>query len=226
MPEELRYTINHSLAGHLGDLWLKTTKATGTAGQELWAGQGKGNGSFLGFGSRSDFATRYDPKQGMAQAWSLHRDTGKAIIVDEAEQVQPGIVATHRQRSDKPEEWATLNSGAPTFDPFSFLMALRTRGDRKFSAPVLEGRALWQVTAEPVQGETIVWDHRSVQTIRYRLQAQPLDWERQPSKTRQTRTFAIWLSATPDRTPLALTTSAPLGEIRIELQPAVRVAQH
>ncbi len=226
LPEQLSYRITHSLAGHVGDLSFAVVATRGAQGQTLWTGTGQGGGSFMGFGTKSHFSTTFDPKARQAQAWSLHRDTGSAIIIDEAAQAQPGVVSTHRQRSDKPEEWATLQAGAATFDPLAFLIALRTHGDGEWTAPVLEGRALWSVTATPVNPETILWAGQSVKTLRYRLSAVPLDWQGQRSKTRKLRTFDVWLANTAERTPLALKTSAPLGEVRVELQQqAPRVAQ-
>lgn len=226
LPEQLSYRITHSLAGHVGDLSFAVAATRGPLGQTLWTGTGHGGGSFLGFGSKSRFSTTFDPQSRQAQSWSLHRDTGSAIIIDEAAQAQPGVVSTHRQHSQKPEEWATLQAGAATFDPLAFLIALRTHGNGEWTAPVLEGRALWNVTATPVHPETITLAGQSVKALRYRLVAVPLDWQGQRSKTRKVRTFDVWLANTPERTPLALKTPAPLGEVRVELhQQAPKVAQ-
>ena len=222
LPEQLAYRITHSLAGHVGDLAFAVSVTRGPQGQKLWTGHGHGGGSFLGIGTKSRFSTTFDPSTQHASAWTLHRDTGNAVILDECSQAQPGVITTHRQRSDRPEEWATLQAGAPTYDPLSFLMALRTRGAGKWSVPVLEGRALWHVTATPLQVETIQWGGRVVKALRYNLHALPLDWQRQPSKTRKPRDFTVWLANTPERTPLVMKTSAPLGEVRLELQaPAI-----
>lgn len=226
-PEHLSYTITHSLAGQVGDISLVVNAAANAEGRTVWNGQGQGGGSFMGFGTKSKFSTTYDPQARYVSAWTLHRDTGSAIILDEAAQTQPGVVNTHRQRSDKPEEWATLSAGAPTYDPFGYLLALRTHGQTaSWTAPVLEGRALWSVTAQQQQAETITLKGQKHAAVRYRLAAQPIDWQGKPSTSRKPRTMTVWLSATPARTPLALKTAAPLGELLVELRlPAAKVAQ-
>lgn len=226
LPERLSFSIRHSLAGRVGDLSWQLSQRREPTGQILWTADGQGAGSFMGFGTKSRFSTVYDPGARLVSSWTLQRDTGRAVIHDEAAQSQPGVVTTHRQRSDKPEEWATLNAGTVTFDPFGFLLALRTHTQREpLSALVLEGRALWHVTAEAQAVEPITWAGQNVMALRYALKALPLDWERRPSKTRKARTLIVWLADGPERTPLAMKTSAPLGELRVELdEPAPTVA--
>lgn len=216
-PERLHFQIRHSLAGQVGEVTLLVKAETSPA--PLWAGEGFGSGSFLGFGTRSKFSLSFDPQTALARAWTVERDTGSAVIRDDAAQSAPGVVSTHRLHSKKPESWATLNAGAATYDPFGYLLALRTRGPQRepWTAPVLDGRALWSVTAAPPRAETIKLATGPRTALRYELAAAPIDWQGRPSTLRKPRTITLWLSDNAEHTPLALVTNAPLGELRVEL---------
>lgn len=216
--ENSHYTIRHAIVGELGQVALRLTPMPALNNQPQWQGDGSANGSFLGIGESSTFVSQFNAITGLSTKWTIKRDIGSAIISDDCEQTEPGVVATHRVHSEKPETWQTLNAGAETTDPFGFLMRLRMHPPTTIATVmVLDGRALWKVTTRPGQAEQISISGQQTSALRFELVSDPLDWHREPSKTRTTQHIVIWLANNPTRTPLALQAESPLGNVRIEV---------
>lgn len=221
-PESAHYTIRHAIVGELGQIALRLSPVLPQQQQTQWQGEGSASGSFLGIGESSTFVSQFNAITGLSTKWTIKRDIGSAVISDDCEQAEPGVVATHRIHSKKPENWQTLNAGAETTDPFGFLMRLRIHPPTvKSAVMVLDGRALWKVTTQPGQVESISVAGQQTSALRFELRSDPLDWHRNPSKTRTTQHLTIWLANTPTRTPLALKAESPLGNVRIEVDAQV-----
>ena len=217
-PETARYTIRHAIVGELGQVALRLTPIAPQQNQPQWQGEGSASGSFLGIGESSTFVSQFNSITGLSTKWTIKRDIGSAVISDDCEQTEPGIVATHRIHSKKPENWQTLNAGAETTDPFGLLLRLRISPPTSTATVmVLDGRALWKVTVQPPKAETITVAGQQTAALRFDLRSDPLDWQREPSKTRTTQHLTVWLANTPIRTPLALQAESPLGDVKIEV---------
>jgi hypothetical protein len=215
--ESSQYIIRHDILGELGAVSLRVSPQKDTSNQLTWTGEGSAFGSFLGIGESSTFVSQFNALTGLSTKWKINRDIGSAVISDDCEQVQAGIIATHRVHSKKPEDWSTLHAGADTTDPFGFLMRLRIRPP---SSPtvvmVLDGRALWKVTVQPAKTVSLDVGGEKTAALRFDLRSDPLDWRGAPSKTRTTQHLVIWLANTTLRTPLALEAASPIGNVHIE----------
>ena len=224
-PEAARYVIMHGLVGELGEVVLRLQPQGPVGPRTIWEGQGHGTASLFGVGESSSFRSRFDAGSGLSTAWSIHRNTGTATILDECQQRTAGEISNHRVHSQKPEEWSTLHARAPTTDLMGFLLRLRTRPPvAPESVMVLDGRALWRVTVAPGVVDTVSVAKRPHAALRFVLRAEPLDWLLAPSKTRKRQDLTVWLANDRTRTPLALVAQSSLGNVRIEADLTPRVA--
>ncbi|MDX2022932.1 MAG: DUF3108 domain-containing protein [Deltaproteobacteria bacterium] len=223
--ESARYVITHGVVGELGEVVLQLTPHGPVGQPTTWEGQGHGFASLFGIGESSTFRSRFDVGRGVSTTWSVNRNTGSALILDECQQRTPGEIASHRVHSQKPEDWSTLHSRAPTTDLLGFLLRLRTRPPTAPEAVmVMDGRALWKVTVKPGTADTVQVAQQPHAALRYQLAAEPLDWHLAPSKTRHRQQLTVWLANDRARTPLALEANSTLGNVRIEVDESPRVA--
>ncbi len=107
-----------------------------------------------------------------------------------------------------------------TVDPVGLLFALRARDwarTAKWTAPVFDGRKLYELRAERVEGPVIV-TAGGARYVVYRILLRPYHRGKEVAGTR----FFVSLANDPARTPVLIEAQVPLGSFRVELHSAPR----
>lgn len=226
--ESVRYDVRYGVLGTIGELVVSAggliyprTKPEAP----VVSLRGVGHGAVLGLGGmvrRID--AEFDVRALGSRRWTeARRKDGQRTedeTIDVGERDERGHNRVQRRVPGKPDETQSFFSQAPTSDLLGMIWRLRTKPPALGQvevALVLDGLALWQVTASTVALADPVPEGQGARALKVEGKLLPIDYNGAIDPKRTERRFTMWLDARPRHVPLRLEVPVGPGDVVLQL---------
>jgi hypothetical protein len=217
--ETATYRVTYSIFGEVAQATVTFTparadSAPGTDPVSLVRAVGSGSGDVLGFGKTDKrIESEFDARALGSKRWTSTRRNDGKIVVDIAEQPQPGAVSVVRKREGQPDQTGSFSRQTVVLDPLGLLLRIRMDVPTKPTVyEVLDGRGLWLISLTPVAPGPGVQP-----LLRLDGHAAPIYWNGEQDKERTARKFTMYLSNDARHIPVRLVIPLGIGEVRAEI---------
>lgn len=215
--ETATYRVTYGVFGEVAQATVTFTSSPASSAAGLAApvvhAVGSGSGEVFGFGHTDKrIVSEFDARALASMRWTSTKKSDGKMVVDVAEQAQPGAVAIVRKREGQPDQAESFARSAAVLDPLGLLLRIRLAVPTKTTVyEVLDGRGLWLITLTPLP-------HGRIQPfVRLDGYADPIYWNGQPDKERTARKFTLFLTNDARHLPVQLVIPLGLGEVRADI---------